>query len=102
MINLLDNAVRHGATELRLSLQVGPEQQTLRVHDNGRGVTPEQRAALSGALAEQAYEGRMGLGLMLADLVARAHGGVLTLPAVDQGFAVELQLGSPSGPPRVP
>jgi signal transduction histidine kinase len=97
MINLLDNAVRHGATELRLSLQVDPDQQTLRVHDNGRGVTPEQRAALSDALAEQAYEGRMGLGLMLADLVARAHGGVLTLPAVAQGFAVELQLGPPSG-----
>ena len=31
----------------------------------------------------------------LADLVARAHGGRLNLPPVDQGFAVELQLNPP-------
>jgi hypothetical protein len=29
---------------------------------------------------------------MLADLVAREHGGGLTLPAVEHGFAVELRL----------
>jgi len=41
----------------------------------------------------------MGLGLMLADLVARAHGGRLHLPAVAQGFAVELELGLPNSTP---
>jgi hypothetical protein len=34
---------------------------------------------------------------MLADLVARAHGGRLTLPAVDRGFAADLRLGRPEG-----
>jgi hypothetical protein len=57
---------------------------------------PERRADLADALDHQAYEGRMGLGLMLADLVARAHGGRLTLPVVDTGFAVELQFDPPT------
>ncbi|MFT3816982.1 MAG: HAMP domain-containing sensor histidine kinase [Rubrivivax sp.] len=94
LINLLDNAVRHGAGEVVLSLQTAPGGgQRLRLHDDGRGCAPEQRAQLAAALAAQAYEGRMGLGLMLADLVARAHGGALSLPAVDRGFTVELSLG---------
>jgi signal transduction histidine kinase len=47
---------------------------------------------LQAAIAAQAYEGNTGLGLMLADLIARAHGGKLLLLAVERGFAVELQL----------
>lgn len=99
LINLVDNAVRHGATQLDGSLQCDGQRQVLRLHDNGRGVTAAQRADLAAALDEQAYEGRMGLGLMLADLVARAHGGRLHLPAVAQGFAVELELGLPNATP---
>jgi two-component system OmpR family sensor kinase len=101
LINLLDNAVRHGARTLQVSLQARDGLQLLRLHDDGAGVPPERRAELAQALADQAYEGRMGLGLMLADLVARAHGGVLTLPAVAQGFAVELSL-APALPPPTP
>lgn len=98
LINLLDNALRHGATRLRVQLQVHDGVQTLQLHDDGHGTTPERRAALAAALDSQSYEGRTGLGLMLADLVARAHGGRLLLPAVPQGFAVALQLGPPPGP----
>lgn len=101
LINLLDNAVRHGARTLQVSLQNRDGLQRLRLHDDGRGTPPERRAELARALADQAYEGRMGLGLMLADLVARAHGGVLMLPEVAQGFAVELSL-SPAAPSATP
>ena len=97
LINLLDNAVRHGAHTLQVSLRTRDGQQRLRLHDDGHGTPSGRRAELAQALADQAYEGRMGLGLMLADLVARAHGGVLTLPEVAQGFAVELSL-APSCP----
>ncbi len=92
LINLLDNAVRHGAGTLQVTWQARDGLQRLRLHDDGRGAPPERRAELALALADQAYEGRMGLGLMLADLVARAHGGELTLPEVAQGFAAELSL----------
>ncbi len=108
LINLLDNAVRHGAGELVVSLQTAADgRQHLRLHDDGRGCPPAQREQLAAALAAQAYEAQMGtgrspgLGLMLADLVARAHGGALSLPAVAQGFAVELSLGpAPAAPQR--
>lgn len=96
LINLLDNAVRHRATRVEIGVRAEQGQQVLRLVDNGEGVAPERRAELADALDSQAYEGGMGLGLMLADLVARAHGGRLTLPAVEQGFAVELQLGLPA------
>lgn len=90
LLNLLDNALRHGATTVRLS---APAPQRLRVEDDGSGVTSAQRLALQQALDAEDYAGRTGLGLMLADLVARAHGGRLHLPEVASGFAVELQLG---------
>jgi len=97
LLNLLDNAMRHGATQVDLTLSHRDGRQTLRLQDNGHGVAPAQRQQLAGALQAQAYEGRMGLGLMLADLVARAHGGALTLPECDQGFAVQIELGPPPG-----
>jgi signal transduction histidine kinase len=90
LLNLLDNAVRHGALHLQLST---PAPGTLRLQDDGPGVDAARRAALQAAIDAGDHEGHTGLGLMLADLVARAHGGTLHLPAVAQGFAVELRLG---------
>jgi signal transduction histidine kinase len=88
LLNLLDNAVRHGARRVRVSL---PQSGWVQMDDDGPGVGAPRRAALQQALDEQAYEGRTGLGLMLADMVARAHGGRLVLLAAD-GFSVQLQL----------
>jgi signal transduction histidine kinase len=89
MLNLLDNAMQHGAAKVEIST---PAPNRLRLHDDGPGVSVERRQALRQALETQDYEGRTGLGLMLADLVARAHGGRLCLPDVPHGFAAELQL----------
>jgi signal transduction histidine kinase len=89
LINLLDNALRHGASQVTVSM---PTPYILRLHDNGTGCTAQQRETLQHAIQTQSYEGTTGLGLMLADIVARAHGGHLALPAVDAGFAVELRL----------
>jgi signal transduction histidine kinase len=89
LINLLDNALRHGARQVTVSM---PAPQILRLHDDGTGCSAEQREALQSAMHTQSYEGSTGLGLMLADIVARAHGGQVTLPAVGTGFAVEIRL----------
>lgn len=98
LLNLLDNALRHGARQVHISL---PAPQILRLLDDGRGCSPEQREALRRGLLAQRQggsepvdpaQGLSGLGLLLADLVARAHGGGLELPEVEQGFAVELRL----------
>lgn len=91
LVNLLDNAVRHGARRVTLTAGQG---QVLTVEDDGPGVDEARRAELQAALDAQAYEGRTGLGLMLADMVARAHGGRLQLLPAAHGFAVRLVLGA--------
>ena len=90
LVNLLDNAQRHGAHVVKIGT---PQAGRLSLHDDGSGVSPQRCLDLQAALDAQAYEGRMGLGLMLADLVARAHGGALSLPECESGFAVVLDLG---------
>lgn len=90
LLNLFDNSLRNGATRVQVST---PTATTVRLDDNGPGVSPERRRELQSAIAAQAYEGSTGLGLVLADLVARAHGGVLLIPDVSGGFAIELRLG---------
>lgn len=87
LLNLVDNAQRHGATRLWLS-QPGPGQ--LLLADDGPGLDGAQREALRRRLAADTAE--QGLGLRLAQLVARAHGGDVTLPDSAQGFAVCLRL----------
>lgn len=94
LVNLMDNAVRHGARAMAVEVTAGGG---LRLVDDGPGVLPERRRQLQSAIDRQAYEGVTGLGLMLADRVARAHGGRLHLPDVGSGFAVELDLGDTTG-----
>ena len=89
LLNLLDNAQRHGAHEVLVST---PAPEVLRLHDDGEGADAARLQGWQQALDSQDYQGRTGLGLMLADLVARAHGGRLRLPEAARGFAVELHL----------
>ena len=93
LLNLLDNAQRHGARRATVS---APAPGRLLLRDDGPGADLHRLTLLRAALATQSYEGQTGLGLMLADLVARAHGGHLALPDTPSGFAAELVL-SPNG-----
>jgi signal transduction histidine kinase len=107
LLNLLDNAVRHGAHRLTIATP-GPDR--LLLTDDGPGVDDARRLALAAALAAEVGgaaaadpattqpptdpDPGLGLGLKLAALVAQAHGGTLALPPTTQGFAVELDLQS--------
>ena len=93
LMNLLDNATRHGAQEVGVSVTSGPSGQCIHVVDDGPGIPEDHRKRLQAALDAQDYEGQMGLGLMLTDLVCRAHGGRLLLCRSDLGFAADLLLG---------
>ena len=90
LINLLDNSQRHGATTATVHVQHEPDITHIVVKDNGKGMQPDQLERLQKALDKQHYEGQMGLGLMLADLIARAHGGRLRLMPTDAGCEVDL------------
>lgn len=91
LMNLLDNARRHGAHRVRIQARAG----LLRIRDDGPGVDTARHAALARALERQEYDGVTGLGLMMANRVARAHGGRLRLPETAKGFEVELTLAAP-------
>lgn len=94
LLNLLDNSCRFHANEVRLTARQDGSDAVLRLQDDGDGCPPHERARLQESLRQQAYgEGSAlrGLGLVLADLVARAHGGHATLPDCPQGFCVELR-----------
>ena len=88
LLNLLDNALRHGARQVTLSVNGS----VLRLRDDGPGVPTQRRIALQEALDQQAYERPLGSGLAVADRVARAHGGALRLVESDCGFEIELAL----------
>jgi signal transduction histidine kinase len=93
LLNLMDNAQRHRARQVQLILTQDTNLTRLRLHDDGAGCPPERLQQLRRALAHQDYSsdsGLKGLGLILADLVMRAHGGRMELPNVPQGFCAEL------------
>lgn len=92
LLNLLDNSVRYGAGQAFVSFRHDAGAMVIRLVDDGPGVDEATRKRIGAALASQHYEQDMGLGLMLADRVARAHGGQLVVVHVDRGFGVELSL----------
>jgi two-component system OmpR family sensor kinase len=96
--NLVDNAVRHGASHVRLSAHRDDQWQGIEVSDDGPGVDGDRLAALRGALARfeatGEVDGSLGLGLTLAASVARAHGGRVDLDCLVRpvaGFRVRLR-----------
>ena len=102
--NLLDNALRYGAGEVRLSAVRGDRFVELHVTDEGGGFPPE--------LMEQAFErfarldqarsrGGSGLGLSIVCAIAEAHGGSAHLANVNgSGADVWVSIPSAGAPAR--
>lgn len=81
--NLVDNSVRHGAGHVTLAAGRSGSSQWIEVTDDGPGVTGQRLEVLRAALARFDTSGlvddALGLGLTLAAMVARAHGGTIEL-----------------------
>jgi hypothetical protein len=103
LANLLDNALKYArplaqdAEPLRVSLQVRRDDggYVLSVCDNGPGIDPADRPRAVQRfvrLDTSRSEPGSGLGLSLADAVARLHGGSLTLEDNAPGLEVSLVL----------
>lgn len=92
LINLLDNVVQHGGHHVTLRVQVDTRFQVISLQDDGPGVPEPRLQELQRALALQDYDGHMGLGLMMADMVARAHGGTLAIANTGSGTGVTAEL----------
>jgi signal transduction histidine kinase len=99
LLNLLDNSQRHGAHHVAISVRANGAEVLLRVEDDGSGIDPERLAALQRAIDQQDSSGPLGLGLTLAGMVARAHGGRLRLSADAQGTRIEMSFAAAAHPP---
>jgi signal transduction histidine kinase len=99
--NLVANALRYSDARdgpVELSFAVVAHELVFRVRDHGPGMSSEQAARIGepfyrGDPSRARSSGGTGLGLYLASLVARAHGGKLALIATDgPGATFEVRL----------
>ncbi|MEM7190432.1 MAG: HAMP domain-containing sensor histidine kinase [Pseudomonadota bacterium] len=78
--NLLDNAVKHGATRVRVSAEPGPEEVLLTIADNGGGITHANRQKIfDHFFTTRREQGGTGLGLGIVQALLTAHGGRIAL-----------------------
>lgn len=102
LVNLLDNALRHGDGDVLLDARQQDGQVVIRVSDEGPG--------LAGAFKERAFDrfsrgdgsradGR-GLGLAIVRAIVRAHGGEVTIAdgSTGPGTVVTVHLAAEQGP----
>ncbi len=78
LVNLLDNALRHGEGDVTLSFAAAQDDVKIEVADRGPGFPPEltERAFDRFTRGDQARgRGGAGLGLSIVRVIAEAHGG---------------------------
>jgi two-component system osmolarity sensor histidine kinase EnvZ len=95
--NLIDNAFEYGALPVTVSCRREDGMAVIRVANAGPGIAADQVAEalrpFSRLDTARTGKGHCGLGLAIADRVALAHGGSLTLtPGTPRGLVAELRL----------
>ncbi len=94
--NLVRNAVQAaGAEAVMLEVRANPGEVLLSVQDNGVGVPPEELPYLFERFYTQRKQGGTGVGLTVAQQIARQHGGLITVTSVmGEGTSFTLTLPS--------
>jgi signal transduction histidine kinase len=82
LTNLLDNAVKYGASEGPIAVELARRAGAIEiaVRDHGPGIPPDQRARVFERFFQahtDSYASGMGLGLYIARQIAELHGGAL-------------------------
>lgn len=98
LVNLLANAVEHGAPPVTIAVARAPERVEIAVSDAGAGVPDDFRASVFDPFVGGGARGRAGLGLAIARGLAHAQGGTVRLAEGPGGarFALSLPL-EPAG-----
>lgn len=106
--NLIGNALQHGMAEtpVTVTVQGKPDEITLAVHNEGKAITPVtqqtlfdpiKRRALHPTQDEQGRVRNLGLGLYIANEIAEAHGGSITVVSTEKdGTTFTIHLPRPS------
>ena len=97
--NLLDNAVRHAAGSVELTVTSDDAYRTIAVTDDGPGIPAGERERVFGRFtrlddARARDAGGSGLGLAIVRELVRRHGGTVTLSDADPGLRAEVRLPS--------
>ena len=89
--NLLENALRHGSSDVNLLLKAGANAFVIEVTDRGPGVPESERERIFEPFYRSAHaseqHGGVGLGLSLVRSIARQHGGSVQCIARADGGA---------------
>jgi signal transduction histidine kinase len=104
LINLLTNAVRHGAPPVVLTAERAGDAIRIAVRDHGPGVPELRRAALFERLVgDSDHPDSVGLGMWIVRLLVEAHGGEVAYAAARPGACFTVSLPAvpdvPSGQP---
>ena len=98
-LNVLDNAVKYTPPNGRVTLTASTDQKTaiIAIRDSGQGIAPEHLPHLFDrfyrAESDRARPGGAGLGLAIAQEIARVHGGELAVNSVvGEGTTVTVKL----------
>jgi len=103
LVNLLDNAVRHAASQVCVSVRADGGWAVLTVTDDGPGIPPEDAERVFGRFArlddararvgeDSAGEEGAGLGLAIVRSTAEAHGGSVSLSDARPGLRAVVRL----------
>jgi len=104
VLNLLDNAIKHGRHGGRVEAAAFPDGEAvcLSVSDDGPGIGRRERKDVFGRFVRGQTEAPgTGLGLHFAEQVAHAHGGRVEL-ASEEGRGCVFTLRLPARPPAAP
>ena len=92
--NILDNAIRHAARRVQITVADSPTRGEARIEiaDDGPGIPPEERERVFDRFvrldaSRERISGSSGLGLAIAKEIATAHGGCITIGEVPGGGA---------------
>jgi signal transduction histidine kinase len=96
LVNLVGNAMRHGAPPIVIYAEQTDGQVWIEVRDHGPGIPAERRERLFTRFGST-EAGSVGLGLWIARELSRAHGGDLAYHAAEPGACFRVTL--PANPP---
>jgi len=98
--NLVDNAVRHAAGSVSISVRSADDHAEVLVGNDGPPIPPGDRDRIFDRFvrlddSRSRTDGGTGLGLPIARDIVTAHGGVLTVDDLDTGAAMRIRLPLP-------
>lgn len=103
LANLMENAVRHGAGTVSLSVapigREGDEAVAVIISDEGEGISPEQYPMIFTRFWHGRTRGGTGLGLYVVRGLVEAHGGTISVGRAAAGGA-EFRFTLPAGTPE--